>query len=56
MRSRLHIVYVCLTKFFDVLQHIVQLLLKNFCLGFSQIDSGQPGDVCDIEVGSFSHG
>src|SRR5262249_38016976 len=56
MRGRLDIAYVCLAKFFDVLQYIIQLLLKNFRLGFSQIDARQPGNICDIEVGSFSHG
>src|SRR5437879_1609803 len=42
---RLHIAYVCLAKFFDVLQHMIQLLLKSFRLGFSQIYACQPGNV-----------
>src|ERR1051326_8127197 len=52
MRDGLHITYVCLAKFFDVLQHIIQLLLKNFRFGFAQINTRQPGDVCDVETRS----
>jgi len=55
VRGRFHMAHVGLTKFFDILEHVVQLLLKNFRLGFSQIYSRQPSNVRDVEVGSSGH-
>ena len=55
VRSRFHMAHVGLTKFFDVIEHVVQLFLKNFRLGFSQIYPRQPGNVGDIEIGTPGH-
>ena len=55
MRSCFHVTHVRLAKFFDVPQYIVQLLLKNIRLRFSQIYPRQPGDVRNIEIRSFGH-
>jgi len=38
---------VQLAKFFDVLQHVIELFLENFRLVFCQIDPRQPCDVRD---------
>src|SRR2546429_248577 len=37
VRSRFHMAHVGLTKFFDVIEHVVQLFLKNFRLGVPTI-------------------
>src|SRR5213596_3849598 len=50
MRCGFHVSYIGLTKLFNVPKHVVQLLLKDFRLGFSEIYPGQPCNVCDIEV------
>ena len=44
-----HISHVRPAEFFNVLKHVVQLLLKELHLGFSQIDPSQPRNVRDIE-------
>src|SRR4029434_8753703 len=54
--SRFHMAHVRLTKFFNVIQHIAQLLLKSISFLFSQIDPRQSGDVRNIEIRGPSHG
>jgi hypothetical protein len=54
--SRFHMTYVSLAKFFDVIQHVTQLLLKSIRFLFRQIDPRQSGNVRNIEIRGPSHG
>ena len=54
-RRRVDASYVDLAKFFDVLQHVIELFLENFRLVFCQIDPRQPCDVRYIEIRISSH-
>ena len=55
MRGCVNASHVHLAKFFDVLQHVIELFLENFRLVFCQIDPRQPCDVRDIEIRISSH-
>jgi hypothetical protein len=45
----------CFAKFFDVLQHAIELFLENVRFVFWQIDPRQPCDVRDIEIRICGH-
>ena len=55
MRGCVNASHVHLAKFFDVLQHVIELSLEDFRLVFCQIDPCQPGNVRDIEIRSSGH-
>src|SRR3954468_7120976 len=44
-----------LSKFFDVLQYVIELFLKSFRLVFCEIDPRQSCDVRNIEIRSSDH-
>ncbi len=52
MCSHIHVAHVRLAEFFNVPQYIVQLLLKNVRLRFTQIYPRQSSDVRNIEIRS----
>ena len=56
MRGRFDMTYIRLAKFLNLLQHIVQLLLKGVLFVFSEIDSSQSGDVPNVQLRSPGHG
>jgi hypothetical protein len=50
VRGGVNASHVRLAKFFDVLQHVIELSLESFRFVFGQIDPGQSCDVRDIEI------
>src|SRR6266542_1574307 len=56
VRGRFYMASIRLAKFFNILQHITQLLLKGVRFLLCQVDPRQSGDVRDIEIRSPCHG
>ena len=55
MRGCVNASDVYLAKFFDVLEHVIELFLESLRLVFCQIDPRQPCDVRDIEIRNSGH-